>query len=136
MESNSGGYGGSVTGTFWLQQGEKLTYFVGGQEWRERRWQRHRLRKRRRKTSVVSDRKGILRSPGEAVVHLLPETEVPEEVWRSDRKTVTDRMEWLVAVPDTWEEVPGRESFITIRTNAIGCFLYAGFRKLAAFCVC
>ena len=36
---------------------------------------------------------------------------------------MTDRMEWLVAVPDTWEEVPGRESFITIRTNAIGMLL-------------
>lgn len=29
--SYTGGYGGSVTGTFWLRKGEILTYVVGGQ---------------------------------------------------------------------------------------------------------
>ena len=36
---------------------------------------------------------------------------------------MTDRMEWPVAVPDTWEEVPGRKSSIIIRTDAIGMLL-------------
>lgn len=59
-ESNSGGYGGSVTGTFWLQQGEKLTYFVGGQNGVNGGGSATDYGNGGGKTSVVSDRKGIL----------------------------------------------------------------------------
>lgn len=59
-ESNSGGYGGSVTGTFWLQQGEKLTCFVGGQDGVNGGGNATDYGNGGGKTSVVSDRKGIL----------------------------------------------------------------------------
>ena len=59
-ESNSGGYGGSVTGTFWLPQGEKLTCFVGGQDGVNGGGSATDYGNGGGKTSVVSDRKGIL----------------------------------------------------------------------------
>ena len=59
-ESNSGGYGGSVTGTFWLQQGEKITYFVGGQNGVNGGGSATDYGNGGGKTSVVSDRRGIL----------------------------------------------------------------------------
>ena len=59
-ESNNGGYGGSVSGTFWLQQGEKITYFAGGQNGVNGGGRATDYGNGGGKTSVVSDRKGIL----------------------------------------------------------------------------
>lgn len=62
---------------------ERSLPICGRSEWRERRWQRHGLRKRRREDKrCVGPQRDSADRRGEAVVHLLRETVVPEEVWR------------------------------------------------------
>ena len=58
--SYTGGYGGSVSGTFWLQRGEQLTYAVGGQNGYNKGGRASNYGNGGGMTSVVSDRKGIL----------------------------------------------------------------------------
>ena len=58
--SYTGGYGGSVSGTFWLQKGEVLTYTVGGQNGYNGGGQASEYGNGGGMTSVVSDRKGVL----------------------------------------------------------------------------
>ena len=58
--SYTGGYGGSVSGTFWLQKGEQLTYSVGGQNGYNKGGRASDYGCGGGMTSVVSDRKGIL----------------------------------------------------------------------------
>ncbi len=58
--SYTGGYGGSVSGTFWLQKGEVLTYTVGGQNGYNGGGRASEYGGGGGMTSVLSDRKGIL----------------------------------------------------------------------------
>ncbi len=55
-----GGYGGSVSGTFWLQKGEQLTYAVGGQNGYNKGGRASYYGSGGGMTSVISDRKGVL----------------------------------------------------------------------------
>ncbi len=58
--SYTGGYGGSVSGTFWLQKGEVLTYTTGGQNGYNGGGRASEYGNGGGMTSVLSDRKGIL----------------------------------------------------------------------------
>lgn len=55
-----GGYGGGVSGTFWLQKGERLTYTIGGQNGYNGGGRASDYGNGGGMTSVVSDRKGLL----------------------------------------------------------------------------
>ena len=59
-EVNKGGYGGSVSGTFWLQRGEKITCFAGGKNGVNGGGSATDYGNGGGMTSVVSDRKGTL----------------------------------------------------------------------------
>ena len=58
--SYTGGYGGSVTGTFWLRKGEILTYVVGGQNGYNGGGNASSFGNGGGMTSVVSNQKGTL----------------------------------------------------------------------------
>lgn len=58
--SYPGGYGGSVSGTFWLQRGERLTYKVGGQNGYSGGGKASDYGNGGGMTAVISDRKGLL----------------------------------------------------------------------------
>lgn len=58
--SYTGGYGGSVTGTFWLRKGEVLTYVVGGQDGYNGGGSASSFGNGGGMTSVVSNQKGTL----------------------------------------------------------------------------
>lgn len=60
FESCTGGYGGRVSGTFWLQKGEKITCFPGGQDGGNGGGTASAYGNGGGMTSVTSDRKGIL----------------------------------------------------------------------------
>ncbi len=60
FESCAGGYGGRVSGTFWLQKGEIITYFAGGQDGGNGGGSATDYGNGGGMTSLVSDRKGIL----------------------------------------------------------------------------
>lgn len=62
--SYTGGYGGSVTGTFWLRKGEVLTYVVGGQNGYNGGGSASSFGNGGGMTSVVSDQKGELMIAG------------------------------------------------------------------------
>lgn len=58
--SYAGGYGGKVTGNFWLKQGEVLTYNIGGQNGYNGGGNATLFGNGGGMTSVISDQKGIL----------------------------------------------------------------------------
>lgn len=62
--SYTGGYGGSVTGTFWLRKGEVLTYVVGGQNGYNGGGSASSFGNGGGMTSVVSNQKGTLMIAG------------------------------------------------------------------------
>lgn len=62
--SYTGGYGGSVTGTFWLRKGEILTYVVGGQNGYNGGGSASSFGNGGGMTSVVSNQKGTLMIAG------------------------------------------------------------------------
>lgn len=62
--SYTGGYGGSVTGTFWLRKGEVLTYVVGGQDGYNGGGSASSFGNGGGMTSVVSNQKGTLMIAG------------------------------------------------------------------------
>lgn len=62
--SYTGGYGGSVTGTFWLRKGEILTYVVGGQNGYNGGGNASSFGNGGGMTSVVSNQKGTLMIAG------------------------------------------------------------------------
>lgn len=62
--SYTGGYGGSVTGTFWLRKGEVLTYVVGGQDGYNGGGNASSFGNGGGMTSVVSNQKGTLMIAG------------------------------------------------------------------------
>ena len=63
----------------------------------------------------------------EVVVHLLPETEVPEEVWRGVTENSDGQDGMAGGGAGYLGGSAGRESFITIRTNAIDALYTPAF---------
>ena len=115
LSSNSGGCGGSVTGTLWLPTGREAYLFCSSGV-ASTKWGGAATRKRRRKTSVVSG-KGV--PDGGAVVVSCRKRKIQKKVAGvTENSDGQDGMAGGGA--DTWGKCRGRESFITVRTNAIG----------------